>query len=1740
MNEIPSPNSTARQSMSVTKSILSATIVAATIQAISCFQITSPSRNFNYPSTKKTRYHYQNRHRQSSFPSILSLSAPERSEAEEQKAYDSLYEFLTKREGQTPVTPAQQDRARKRDRIRKWVNKSNSKMVQPLRVEDGSVIEDDDKQEPSSTSRLNKVWSSMPTLEEILSRRSRSKKPQDCTTTSSDDENAAVAKAAEDDSWFDAEKQQIQAEYDDILQEMKEQIAQQRQQDPESVPANSEAIAESVVVQEKMRMIASVKITRAKERLQEEEIQRMEDLNARKFMEGDNYSDAIATKLLQEAADDWKRQEAVQANMDDFELYERQAMEKMDASNDENVIPRPGADLDAWALERLEDMLEKTAQEGSDVSISDILEESIDSLQERLEKASQKGSIEPQTMKEWQMYRAIATRLQASRKDIATTTSLLNQDELDEKLIQAQLTKWREYIGKEKVIREQSGLSAGPKMPFDWKSEQQQQKQKQQVTAPSSESLQPQKNRSEIRRDINLQAIQALEDLILKSDPKRAENLQTQLDALKAELEPLDYFDAPDDSALDEVQGPVDLSGVFRSAPEEVETTIEPAFGASEQESIDQMMSGQDYTIPQSKTPATDSSYSDEPKPKPEPTKTPFFYDDSDNEPKPQPPRTPFFDDEPKPEAPDSPFFASSDSSASTSDTTTPTDSKLGSMEEQKLTSMFRRAGARTKEEQDTIRAEWQSFQDFEKSTREASGLSDEESLLESASLKYNVSEVMTSDGDIDAAKVLASIGPRPKRRKKLTDPAPRVIDPSGDSAPSVDPSDISDAMYRSVSAVGGGRSKDDPSIRDKEKSDYEDYMQKEEELRQSLDDIDKDASKLASKDVPMYDESYAENVLASMERPTFERKKRKIDEKEYSDRGGALYSEGESLTDSEEDETEDDSDDDLIPDWLKEEQKGMNQNQGTGAKDPYFSGNKMDDVFDDTKYEHNLRQVAEYKHRRAGNKKQMGIDISDVFIGRQESDDYADYSYDADYFRGQQGGWGTASFEARKSTLLEYIELSVPELNNLLDHKESSFSNGASQYIPRINKPFSEFGAIFRLEGVMFDLSGLHDKAWAKVATEFGFKVPQYEDIQRAAIATPEFSIRRLFCWSNEIMEVKKINDRFLAVFRETMDEWSIEEGLKVANEPVAPPAEQISKGFMALGEEEVGASQAAPQRPQQQAPPMFANERAKMMKVKESWEKTANYYEFATPSNEQMAQCSFLSPDIAIRDVFHWTSNQRDIELIVSYYSQLLLGVEPVDPQQNVASAKASEADGGNILELQFSAWEKVAKQASVQPPTPEEVLAASVLNDPAEVIAHGFGWTRDPVQIERLATQYRDVFAQLVNEGVHNRPYQSNEAPVQIEKPIETNEPSSTGPSTEEILQSQIEAWNEVAQEHGLLAPAHSQIELTMNLSPADSVRRLLGWTHNFNNDQINVISASYENALKKSSSKVLSAYGLETEQVNTPQTQQQSASTEVGGDEVFNAATEAWTKVADRMSFPPPSQEQVMFAMTVGPEEGIISGFGWASTMSDATKIALDYREEIKLKRAQWHRAGMTTNAGPTAGASAEVSTPLVKVMPGAEAWIHSLYQVEMGCCVISHLEEDQVNILLEYAGLSSLLPKDKRVTKNQGYDRDSQQMLGASLRIERRPDHCVVFDSSPQANTATQEIDMRSVAMVGPYPRYELLSADTSSFSFDDLTAMNIRRLFGERVYDQPMLDAMPQAEPLKKTKTKFRVRDPED
>lgn len=310
----------------------------------------------------------------------------------------------------------------------------------------------------------------------------------------------------------------------------------------------------------------------------------------------------------------------------------------------------------------------------------------------------------------------------------------------------------------------------------------------------------------------------------------------------------------------------------------------------------------------------------------------------------------------------------------------------------------------------------------------------------------------------------------------------------------------------------------------------------------------------------------------------------------------------------------------DIVPGWLKKEREG--------------------------------EQLHQYCEQRRSGRRQMGIDISDVF-GRRGSDDYADYTFDTNYFRDRNDGWGAASFKARKNNLLQYIELDPAELNSLMAQKESVYATGASQYLPRINKPFKEFGAIFRLEGVLVDITGLHQKVWNKVATEFDFKAPLEEDIRRAAVTRPDTVVREIVFRMNDIILERKVVQTYRRILREEFDAWTRAEGIVVQESTNDAATTTREKGSLSIGFDEPNPVPLV--RPQ---PHSFADEAKRLQHLKVRWTKTAKQFGFEPPTNQQIVESALLTPDIVVRSIFGWSSDQRPMDQVVAAYSIMQAG--------------------------------------------------------------------------------------------------------------------------------------------------------------------------------------------------------------------------------------------------------------------------------------------------------------------------------------------------------------------------------------------------------------------------------------------------------------------------------------------------
>lgn len=80
-----------------------------------------------------------------------------------------------------------------------------------------------------------------------------------------------------------------------------------------------------------------------------------------------------------------------------------------------------------------------------------------------------------------------------------------------------------------------------------------------------------------------------------------------------------------------------------------------------------------------------------------------------------------------------------------------------------------------------------------------------------------------------------------------------------------------------------------------------------------------------------------------------------------------------------------------------------------------------------------------------------------------------------------------------------------------------------------------------------------------------------------------------------------------------------------------------------------------------------------------------------------------------------------------------------------------------------------------------------------------------------------------------------------------------------------------------------------------------------------------------------------------------------------------------------------------------------------------------------------------------------------------------------------------------------------MTAESDYDTVEQEALGAALKLQWQPKRSVVFDVSPAASIGAHDADMRSVTLMGVFPRYELQNSDVIASNLQEITLPEIRR-----------------------------------
>ena len=505
------------------------------------------------------------------------------------------------------------------------------------------------------------------------------------------------------------------------------------------------------------------------------------------------------------------------------------------------------------------------------------------------------------------------------------------------------------------------------------------------------------------------------------------------------------------------------------------------------------------------------------------------------------------------------------------------------------------------------------------------------------------------------------------------------------------------------------------------------------------------------------------------------------------------------------------------------------------------------------------------------------------------------------------------SSFEQRKLALLIHEVLSVSQIDSLISLKKSAFSSDVSPYLAKMNKPFKNYGAIFRLEGVLLDVTGLRQRAWMKTVEIYDFPIPTQEDIRVASAHSEEFAILRIFRFTDDVFAARKIAEIFREIQKENLE------------------------GMVELMDNKVEAEE---------------------------------------------------------------------------FYNIAALGIETTDSK---GTGETDEVDVGvQINQLHHKAWERAAKSYGYEVP-PRALLNIVSGLQPDEAIRSVLRWTNDYVISSDVGNTYRKYLREETSKWIK----EGGVAPLASTATSDSNTSISTK-MTEEYLPSQ---------------------------------------------------------------------------------------------NDVLGLKLKAWEKVlaCGEIQVVPPTLDEIQVIEFAGLERAP-SIFKWNMTPEESTSLLDGYRKELKsltqnLMSSIDDKTILTESSSSSTNPTVDLAPLALK--PGVKEWLQALEDIYVPCAVISHMDKDVVDKILDEMDLDQFFPIENRISSSSGYRSESQQMLGGALRLERRPDHCVVFSATPQSAAASHEIDMKNVAMVGPYPYYELTTSDMTVRDFGSIGVRNLKNIFSK-------------------------------
>lgn len=195
-------------------------------------------------------------------------------------------------------------------------------------------------------------------------------------------------------------------------------------------------------------------------------------------------------------------------------------------------------------------------------------------------------------------------------------------------------------------------------------------------------------------------------------------------------------------------------------------------------------------------------------------------------------------------------------------------------------------------------------------------------------------------------------------------------------------------------------------------------------------------------------------------------------------------------------------------------------------------------------------------------------------------------------------------------------------------------------------------------------------------------------------------------------------------------------------------------------------------------------------------------------------------------------------------------------------------------------------------------------------------------------------------------------------------------------------------------------------------------------------------------------------------------------------------QAWRRVAQQEELPFPAIERPQL-YDMRPERAVTDVLMWTREWKRAQELAWLVATEY-------------------AALLLEVAQP----RDGVVDWLQLMSKTRVPCALVTSMDRHTTSELLEKLGLRNYF--SCTVTADDDMETMSQRYLSAAIKLERPPNHCVVFSACPTSITAAHNCTMRAVALLGAHKAFDLKNADLTCANMRELTVYNIRRLFANR------------------------------